>query len=287
MAQDFSDLATTEAYAALLTRIGDRDVALALGFDPATTNPSNVKTNTLRWNSANGYWEKYNGATWGALAGTYNITAARANHLSGGAGGQLLYQSATDVTAKLAAGTNGYVLTMASSVPAWVAQSMLIAGGAPWSGISGKPTTLSGYGITDAAPLASPALTGAPTAPTAAEGTATTAIATTEFVDRLRDVIAVQKSGSYTLALTDRGKSVDTSAGVTVPANATVGFQISATVTITNTSASSITITQASGVTLRQAGTTNTGNRTLANYGVATLRKIATDTWIISGAGLS
>jgi phage-related tail fiber protein len=45
-----------------------------------------------------------------------------------------------------------------------------------------NPTTLSGYGITDAAPLASPALTGTPTAPTAAANTNTTQLATTAFV---------------------------------------------------------------------------------------------------------
>jgi phage-related tail fiber protein len=45
-----------------------------------------------------------------------------------------------------------------------------------------NPTTLAGYGITDAAPLASPALTGTPTAPTAAANTNTTQLATTAFV---------------------------------------------------------------------------------------------------------
>lgn len=43
-------------------------------------------------------------------------------------------------------------------------------------------TTLAGYGITDAAPIASPNLTGVPTAPTALAGTATTQLATTGFV---------------------------------------------------------------------------------------------------------
>lgn len=51
-----------------------------------------------------------------------------------------------------------------------------------WSSIASKPTTLSGFGITDAAPLASPALTGTPTAPTAALNTNTTQIATTAYV---------------------------------------------------------------------------------------------------------
>lgn len=130
MAQDFTDLETTEAYDALLTHIGDRDVALALAFDPAYTTPINVKTRTVRWNSANGYWEYYNGSVWVQLASTYNITVTKANNVTGGAAGNLLYQSAADVTAKLAAGTNGYMLTMASGNPAWVAQSTLAVGSA-------------------------------------------------------------------------------------------------------------------------------------------------------------
>ena len=51
-----------------------------------------------------------------------------------------------------------------------------------FSALTGTPTTLTGYGITDAAPLASPALTGTPTAPTASSGTNTTQLATTAFV---------------------------------------------------------------------------------------------------------
>ena len=127
----------------------------------------------------------------------------------------------------------------------------------------------------------------ATSATTLAEGTASTGIATTAFVARLRDVISVWKTGSYTLALSDRGKSVDTSAGVTVPGSADVAFPVGATVTITNFSASPITITQGAGVTLILAGSTNTGNRQLANYGVATLRMYSPDLWIISGAGLT
>ncbi len=61
-----------------------------------------------------------------------------------------------------------------------------------------NPTTLAGYGITDAAPLASPALTGTPTAPTAAAGTNTTQIATTAFVtaatDAARQGLSVKQS---------------------------------------------------------------------------------------------
>lgn len=51
-----------------------------------------------------------------------------------------------------------------------------------WSTLTSTPTTLSGYGITDAAPIASPTFTGTPAAPTASAGTSTTQLATTAFV---------------------------------------------------------------------------------------------------------
>lgn len=64
-----------------------------------------------------------------------------------------------------------------------------------WTSITGKPTTISGYGITDAytkteddtalalkAPLASPVFTGDPRAPTPTAGDNDTSIATTAFV---------------------------------------------------------------------------------------------------------
>lgn len=106
--------------------------------------------------------------------------------------------------------------------------------------------------------------------------------------DALKDVPQNAKTAAYTLTLTDRGKSIDVSTGgitITVPLDSAVAFPIGATVSITNLAATAITI--ASSATLRQAGTANTGSRTLAAYGMATLRKVATDTWFISGAGLS
>ena len=110
---------------------------------------------------------------------------------------------------------------------------------------------------------------------------------TNSLVDALKDVSTNVQSASYTLALTDRGKSIDTTAGVTIPLNSAVSFPVGSIVSITNTSTASIAITATTNVTLHFAGTSTTGNRTLALFGVATMRKIATDTWVISGAGLS
>lgn len=99
--------------------------------------------------------------------------------------------------------------------------------------------------------------------------------------------IPPSSTSSGNLALTDAGKHVYVSAGVTVPPNSTAPFDLGTVITIVNSSASSITITQGSGVTLRLSGTSSTGNRTLAAYGLCSCIKVATDTWYISGSGMT
>ena len=90
-----------------------------------------------------------------------------------------------------------------------------------------------------------------------------------------------------TLALGDVGKHIQTTGGITVPADASVDFPIGTVISIVSTSSSSITITQASGATLRLAGTTNTGNRNIAAYGMATLIKLAANSWYVAGPGVT
>lgn len=95
------------------------------------------------------------------------------------------------------------------------------------------------------------------------------------------------QTASYGLVLADNGKHISiTTGGVTVPANSAAAFPIGATVVIYNNSGSSQNIAITTD-TMRQAGTTNTGTRALANYGLATLLKVNTTEWVISGAGLS
>lgn len=89
---------------------------------------------------------------------------------------------------------------------------------------------------------------------------------------------------AYQLAATDVGKAISTTAGITVNgAVLAAGFNCS----IYNNSALSITLTSGTGVTMYIAGTATTGNRTLAQRGIATLLCVAANTFVISGAGLS
>ncbi len=56
---------------------------------------------------------------------------------------------------------------------------------------------------------------------------------------------------------------------------------------IYNNSTSNQTITQGASVTLRYSGTTATGNRTLSAYGLATVLCVASNTYVITGAGVT
>jgi hypothetical protein len=95
------------------------------------------------------------------------------------------------------------------------------------------------------------------------------------------------QTSAYTLALADAGKHISiTTGGVVIPANGSVAFPIGTAVVVFNNSGTSQNVSITTD-TLRQAGTANTGTRALAQYGLATCVKVASTTWVISGAGVS
>lgn len=101
----------------------------------------------------------------------------------------------------------------------------------------------------------------------------------------VRDLVINAQSTAYVLVAADAGKVVDiTTGGVTVP-NAV--FSSGDAISIFNDSASNQTITQGGSVTMYLAGTATTGNRTLAQRGIATVLCVAANTFVISGAGLT
>ena len=93
------------------------------------------------------------------------------------------------------------------------------------------------------------------------------------------------QSGGYSLVLTDAGKVViTTSGGVTVPQSI---FSAGDIISVVNNTAGNVTITQGSGTSLKLAGTSTTGNRTLAQRGIASIVCIGANDFIISGSGLT
>jgi hypothetical protein len=114
---------------------------------------------------------------------------------------------------------------------------------------------------------------------------------TAGFAIGYRDIPQVGFTGNATIATTDAGKhfysTESTNYVLTIANNASQGFQVGAAITVVNQGTGTITIAQGSGVTLYLAGNATSGNRTLSTFGMATIMKVATDTWFVNGTGVS
>ena len=155
------------------------------------------------------------------------------------------------------------------------------------TGVTGTlPVANGGTGVTTSTGTGSTVLSASPTFTgtlNAAAITATGAIA--DSIGNVREVPVNTQTTGYTLVATDSGKYINiTTGGVTVPSGI---FTTGQSVTIYNNSASNQTITQGTSVTMYNVGTATTGNRTLAQRGLCTVFCVASNTFVITGGGLS
>jgi len=100
------------------------------------------------------------------------------------------------------------------------------------------------------------------------------------------------QSAAYTTVLDDSGKHIfhpSTDANertFTIDSNANVAYPVGTAITFVNMTANVVTIAITTD-TMYLAGAGTTGSRSLAIYGVATVLKMTSTTWMISGTGLS
>jgi len=101
----------------------------------------------------------------------------------------------------------------------------------------------------------------------------------------------VPKDITYELVLTDAGKTIYKSTGasgetITIPANAGVAFPVGTIIVIINGDGGTLSVAITTD-TMVLAGAGTTGTRTLADDAMATIIKVATTTWYISGTGVT
>jgi hypothetical protein len=146
-----------------------------------------------------------------------------------------------------------------------------------------------GIDLTDIAPIDSPTFTGtvigAPAEPDANANTAKNF----GYIGMPQVILA---SGDLVLSKAHSGKHIYVTGAnqiINLGPDSEVPFEIGTTIVIVNANVTSFIrgITGGSVVSLRLAGTAESGNRTLAPYGMATLVKIGTNLWIASGNGLT
>ena len=160
----------------------------------------------------------------------------------------------------------------------------ILAEGVSSSGV--LAVTNGGTGVTSSTGTGSVVLSASPTF-TGTLNAATISASSTisDSIGNVRNVPVNSQTTAYTLVAADNGKFIDiTTGGVTVPASI---FTTGQSVTIYNDSASSQTITQGTSVTMYFVGTATTGNRTLAQRGLCTVFCVASNTFVITGGGLT
>jgi len=209
-----------------------------------------------------------------------------------------LYADAATVSIRVEDGAGALVFS-ANSVAAF---SVGLSGGTTGLTASGSPVTGSGTITLGGTLVVANGGTGATTAAGARANLGAAASGANTDITALDQDVTVTATGTiaagsigfrgvpqnaqgatYTLALADAGRHIAiTTGGVVIPANGTTAFPIGTTIVIYNDSNATQTISITTD-TLRQAGTTNTGTRTLAVYGVASLIKVAATVWIITG----
>jgi hypothetical protein len=104
------------------------------------------------------------------------------------------------------------------------------------------------------------------------------------------EIPQVTVSGSVAFGLTDSGKhfySANTTHTLTIPPNSTTAFPVGTAITVIQEGTNALTIARGLGVTMYLVGNATSSNRTLSNFGMATVMKVGTDTWYINGVGLT
>lgn len=99
------------------------------------------------------------------------------------------------------------------------------------------------------------------------------------------------QNGNYNVVLGDAGKHIYHPTGqavatYTIPANSNVAFTTGTAITIVNGSANNVTIALTTD-TMYLSSNGATGSRTLAQWGMATAVKVASNVWVISGSNIT
>ena len=99
------------------------------------------------------------------------------------------------------------------------------------------------------------------------------------------NIVTNTQTTAYTLVASDVGKYINiTTGGVTVPSGV---FSSGDIISIYNNSTSTQTITQGVGVTMYIVGTATTGNRSIAQRGLASILCVGSNEFVMSGGGIS
>jgi len=100
-----------------------------------------------------------------------------------------------------------------------------------------------------------------------------------------------EQDAAYTTALSDAGKLIRCNSGsavaYTLPPVSSVAYPVGTAIALRNVGAGVLTLTPGAGVTVAKAGSASQATIALAQYAFCTAVMEATNTWVVSGAGMT
>ena len=264
---------------------------------------------TLDKISESGANPTWNGAPWpGAAGGSSDASSLTTGTLPSGRlpalTGDVALAAGTNTTALATVNSNVGVFGSATSAPTFTvnAKGLLTAAVSvtitpAFSSITGRPTTLAGYGITDGIPAFS-AITAKPTTlsgygitdgipsfsavtakPTTVSGYGITDAATTT------QTINAQIGTTYAPVLADASNTLVTlsnaaAIAVTIPTNATVAYPVGTILNFLAIGAGQVTFAAAGGATLNSEGS---AFKSKAQWATVGAMQIAANSWVLCG----
>lgn len=169
---------------------------------------------------------------------------------------------------------------LASAVNAYLEDNPPVA---DWNDLINIPTAL-GVGSVELGHASDTTLSRSAAGVLAVEGVAVPTVSSTDDLSNKNVLTALNaQTASYTLMLADKGKAVEvTSASatnVTVPPNSSVDYPIGTVIEVAQLGTGQVTLVAGEGVTLQ----TPSSLLARAQFSSLSLRKRATDTWLVTG----
>jgi hypothetical protein len=219
-----------------------------------------------------------------------SITTLNAPTVIGSNTTQNLYNTVATTVNEFGAATTINVATNAASATTWTlgnpnnSNSLVIAGGTS-SGTDSISTTITTGTMNVFTGVTGTLNVGSSTAGITGWAATATTSATAASLGYIGTPINTQ-AGTYTLVIGDMGKTIYAGGNLTIPANASVAFPVGTIINIIASAAITVAITSD---TLQWGAQTSsqTGTRNIAQYGMASLIKVASTTWYISGGGIT